>query len=144
MLSNLDVGLRPKRDVGDAGIIWRKELTYTAPRDYKRRTLNSSIIGTQVSAPAKINLDHHVVLLPCQSPFDWGSEHADSAFSPEEQFSLLETRMIARLPEKYCVVQIMRGVEGMSVAEVAECLRISRESVKVRLHRSRLTAEVAL
>jgi hypothetical protein len=31
----------------------------------------------------------------------------------------------------------MRDVEEMSVAEAAECLGISQENVKVRLHRSR-------
>ena len=45
--------------------------------------------------------------------------------------------MIDALPEKYRLVQIMRDVEGMSVAETAECLGISQENVKVRLHRAR-------
>jgi RNA polymerase sigma-70 factor (ECF subfamily) len=67
---------------------------------------------------------------------------ADSLVSPEEQFSLTETRqileaMIDALPEKYRVVQIMRDVEGMNVAETAECLGVSPENVKVRLHRAR-------
>src|SRR5215469_12029699 len=66
----------------------------------------------------------------------------DSAVSPEEQFSLTETRqilesMIEALPAKYRVVQIMRDVEGMNVAETAECLGLSEENVKVRLHRAR-------
>lgn len=59
------------------------------------------------------------------------SGRADSSLSPEEQFSLAETRqalesMIDMLPEKYRVVQIMRDVDGMSVAETAECLGISQ------------------
>ena len=67
---------------------------------------------------------------------------ADSALSPEELFSLRETRqilesMIDMLPEQYRVVQIMRYVETMSVAETAECLGISQDNVKVRLHRAR-------
>lgn len=67
---------------------------------------------------------------------------ADSALSPEEHFSLRETRqilesMIDMLPEQYRVVQIMRDVERMSVAETAECLGISQDNVKVRLHRAR-------
>lgn len=62
--------------------------------------------------------------------------------NPEEEFELAETRqilesMIDALPEKYRVVQVMRDVEGMSVAETAECLGISQENVKVRLHRAR-------
>lgn len=67
---------------------------------------------------------------------------ADPALTPEEYFSLTETRqilesMIDMLPEPYRMVQIMRDVEGMSVAETAECLGISQENVKVRLHRAR-------
>jgi RNA polymerase sigma-70 factor, ECF subfamily len=70
-------------------------------------------------------------------------ERSDAVpFSPEEQFSLAETRqilesMIDALPEKYRLVQVMRDVEQMSVAETAECLEISQENVKVRLHRAR-------
>jgi RNA polymerase sigma-70 factor, ECF subfamily len=70
-------------------------------------------------------------------------EHCEAAPpSPEEQFSLAETRQILEslidaLPEKYRLVQVMRDVEEMSVAETAECLGISPENVKVRLHRAR-------
>ena len=67
---------------------------------------------------------------------------ADSALSPEEHCSLTEPRQILEsiidtLPEQYRVVEIMRDVERMSVAETAESLGISRENVKVRLHRAR-------
>jgi len=70
------------------------------------------------------------------------TERSGASFSPEEQFSLAETRqilesMIDALPEKYRLVQVMRDVQEMSVAEAAECLEISQENVKVRLHRAR-------
>ena len=70
------------------------------------------------------------------------SGRADPALSPEEQFSLRETRqilesMIDLLPAQYRVEKIMRDVERMCVAETAECLGISQENVKVRLHRAR-------
>src|SRR5947208_14361905 len=45
--------------------------------------------------------------------------------------------MIEALPEKYRLVEVMRDEEEMSVAETAECLGISEENVKVRLHRGR-------
>jgi hypothetical protein len=66
----------------------------------------------------------------------------DARLSPEEQFSLTEIRqilesMIDALPPNYRVVEIMRDVEEMSVAETAERLRISQENVKIRLHRAR-------
>lgn len=65
-----------------------------------------------------------------------------TSLSPEEQFALAETHQILAsvidtLPEKCNVVQMMRDVEGMSVAETAECLRIRQQNVKVRLHRAK-------
>jgi RNA polymerase sigma-70 factor, ECF subfamily len=50
--------------------------------------------------------------------------------------SLLEAA-VGRLPEHYRSVLVMRDVEGMDTAETAECLSISEESVKTRLHRAR-------
>jgi RNA polymerase sigma-70 factor, ECF subfamily len=44
---------------------------------------------------------------------------------------------VDRLPEAYRSVFMLREVEGMSTAETSECLDLSEESVKVRLHRAR-------
>jgi len=41
------------------------------------------------------------------------------------------------LPDHYCSVLVMRDVEGIDTAETSECLGISEEAVKVRLHRAR-------
>ena len=41
------------------------------------------------------------------------------------------------LPEHYRSVLVMRDVEGLDTAETAECLAISEETVKIRLHRAR-------
>ncbi|MCI0454261.1 MAG: RNA polymerase sigma factor [Candidatus Dadabacteria bacterium] len=41
------------------------------------------------------------------------------------------------LPEAYRTVFMLRDVEEMSIAETAECLDISEEAVKTRLHRAR-------
>jgi RNA polymerase sigma-70 factor (ECF subfamily) len=49
---------------------------------------------------------------------------------------LLE-RAIDRLPQKFRMVLVMRTIEGMSVEETAELLRIRPETVKTRLHRAR-------
>jgi hypothetical protein len=40
-------------------------------------------------------------------------------------------------------VHILRGVEGLDTAEISECLEVSEETDKVRLHRAR-DAEIAL
>jgi len=61
---------------------------------------------------------------------------------PEQRFSDVEMRSVlesavANLPEDFRTVFVLRAVEGMSGAETAECLGISEETVKTRLHRAR-------
>ena len=41
------------------------------------------------------------------------------------------------LPETYRSVFVLREVEQLSTIETAECLELSEEAVKTRLHRSR-------
>jgi RNA polymerase sigma-70 factor (ECF subfamily) len=41
------------------------------------------------------------------------------------------------LPEPHRVVFTLRQIEGLSTTEAAECLGISEENVKTRLHRAR-------
>ena len=41
------------------------------------------------------------------------------------------------MPDKYRIVLILRDIEELSTAEVAEMLQISEANVKVRLHRAR-------
>jgi RNA polymerase sigma-70 factor, ECF subfamily len=64
--------------------------------------------------------------------------------SPEEQVSESEMRglleqAIARLPESYRSVLLLRDVEEISSEEVARMLNLSEATVKVRLHRARRT-----
>jgi RNA polymerase sigma-70 factor, ECF subfamily len=44
---------------------------------------------------------------------------------------------VAALPEAYRAVLILREVEGLSTEETAECLQLSTDVVKTRLHRAR-------
>ena len=44
---------------------------------------------------------------------------------------------IDALPDLYRTVFVMRGVEEMSTADTAECLNLSEDAVKTRLHRAR-------
>ncbi|HEU5163648.1 MAG TPA: RNA polymerase sigma factor [Thermoanaerobaculia bacterium] len=44
---------------------------------------------------------------------------------------------VAALPETYRSVLLLREVEGLSTEETAECLEISADVVKTRLHRAR-------
>jgi len=43
---------------------------------------------------------------------------------------------IARLPEQYRTVVMLRDVEELSTSEAADCLSITEDNVKVRLHRA--------
>jgi RNA polymerase sigma-70 factor (ECF subfamily) len=61
---------------------------------------------------------------------------------PEQQalareLSLVLEAAVDALPETYRSVFMMREIEGMSTDETAECLDISEEAVKTRLHRAR-------
>ena len=46
-------------------------------------------------------------------------------------------REVSALPESYRVVLVLREVEGLSTAETAECLSVTDDVVKTRLHRAR-------
>lgn len=60
----------------------------------------------------------------------------EQATSDREMGRRLE-RAIDDLPEVFRTVFVLRLVEELSVAETAECLEISEETVKSRLHRGR-------
>jgi RNA polymerase sigma-70 factor, ECF subfamily len=62
--------------------------------------------------------------------------------SPEQEvltqtMKIVIETAVEKLPETYRSVFMLREVEGMSTAETAECLDLSEEAVKVRLHRAR-------
>jgi len=78
----------------------------------------------------------------CESSEDTMANIQSSAPTPEHQAfatelkSLLESA-IDGLPEHHRLVFTLREIEGLSTAETAECLGISEENVKTRLHRAR-------
>ena len=69
-------------------------------------------------------------------PDSHAAEPADASLSRQELQALLE-RAIDALPQSLRVVAVLRLVEGLSTAEVAEALELSEANVKVRLHRAR-------
>ena len=84
---------------------------------------------------------------------DWDGDTMDSLKSsgpdPERQAFAGELRAliesaIEALPEHYRAVFVMREVEGMSTAESAECLDITEETAKTRLHRARMLLRESL
>jgi RNA polymerase sigma-70 factor (ECF subfamily) len=77
-----------------------------------------------------------------ERPLEGAVPMATEQRSPEEQASgrelaaILESA-IDELPEAYRSVYMMREVQQLPVAETAECLELSEENVKVRLHRAK-------
>lgn len=68
---------------------------------------------------------------------------AVSSLSPEDQVTQNELRALLEaaidaLPEGYRAVFVLRCVEELSAAETAECLEITEDAAKMRLHRARL------
>jgi RNA polymerase sigma-70 factor (ECF subfamily) len=64
-------------------------------------------------------------------------QNPETNFMEKESANILESA-IGKLPEIYRTVYIMREVEGLSVSETSECLRITNVNVKIRLHRAKL------
>ncbi len=68
--------------------------------------------------------------------FESGSEPADQRLTRlEEQAAVRQA--IGQLPEHYRTVLLLRDIEGMGTADVAEELGITANAVKLRLHRAR-------
>ena len=69
--------------------------------------------------------------------------------NPEEQALASQMREVmerelAALPAAYRTVIVLREVEGLSTAETAECLNVSEDVVKTRLHRARGMVRAAI
>jgi RNA polymerase sigma-70 factor (ECF subfamily) len=67
---------------------------------------------------------------------DWRS--VPDLLAGREETKQLIDRALASLDEKYRMVFLLRDVEGLSVRETAEALRVSEANIKVRLLRARL------
>ena len=81
-------------------------------------------------------------------PFDEDGRHArsitDWSFAIDDPAVQTELRSVlssavSELPAHYRAVVVLRDIEGLSVAEVADALAISVSTVKSRAHRARLS-----
>jgi len=73
---------------------------------------------------------------------DQGLDMKSKERNPEQQIYDGELKMVLErafdaLPNDYKSVFMLREIEGLSTAETAECLEISEENAKTRLHRAR-------
>jgi len=78
-----------------------------------------------------------------------GMEVKSDGRNPEQQTYDGELKMLLEkafdsLSDEYRSVFMLREIEGLSTAETAECLEISEENVKVRLHRARTALQQEL
>jgi RNA polymerase sigma-70 factor, ECF subfamily len=69
-------------------------------------------------------------------PFMFAKQDPEHECANRELAIILEQEIL-NLPENYRLVFVLRDVEEMSTAEAAECLNLSEQNIKVRLHRAR-------
>ncbi len=79
---------------------------------------------------------------PMSETDETGGGLTAKGLDPEQQAFTGELRRalelsLDALPEIYRTVFMLREVEGLSTAEAAECLGVTEDSVKTRLHRAR-------
>lgn len=89
-------------------------------------------------ALARARRKNHFVEAPEDSEMNLNSPDPD----PERQAETAELRAVLEgaidaLPPTYRSVFILREVEQLSTSEAAECLDVSEDAVKMRLHRAR-------
>lgn len=72
-----------------------------------------------------------------------GSSPIDQVVADRQELARVQTA-IARLPQTLKEPLVLRAVEGMSEAEVATVLKISRKAVETRLYRARRALVAAL
>ncbi len=101
-------------------------------------------IGTWLTRIAIREAQAHARRVSRITPIEGSEERVSTnpRNSPEQTASdratgrLIE-RAIDALPEQFRTVFVLRLVEELSVEETADCLDISKETVKTRLHRAR-------
>lgn len=59
----------------------------------------------------------------------------------DAELRALLARAVERLPESLRIVFVLREVEGLGVAEIADGLELSAEAVRVRVHRARVALQ---
>lgn len=106
-----------------------------------RIATNEALMVVRKRKPPTISVDESV-------PFDTeaeadGMEIVDFCCLPEGEFLSSESQRfldqaVHNLPENLRIVFVMRDLEGFSIQETAEALKLSENNVKTRLLRARL------
>jgi RNA polymerase sigma-70 factor (ECF subfamily) len=92
-------------------------------------------------AYARLRKRHRTESAPWENDSAMAEEPQSAGPSPEQAAARLEMQALLEqavdtlsVPNR--MVFVLRSVEGLSTAETAECLKISEEAVKTRLHRA--------
>jgi len=105
-----------------------------------RIATNAALMRYRKRREGHISLEQSQSRQPDAEPLaipDWSAQPLDELLDSETR----EVRQegIDRLPEDLRTVFVLRDVEGLSNAEVADVLELSIAAVKSRLHRARVT-----
>jgi len=73
----------------------------------------------------------------CRIEDDWQTVETPEALLEKAQTKGTVLALIDTLPDAYRIVLVLRDIEELSTAEVAEMLELTEANVKVRLHRAR-------
>jgi RNA polymerase sigma-70 factor (ECF subfamily) len=135
-------GLRMCRNDHDADDVLQDALLLVASRlgEFEgRSTVASWAFALTRSACARKRRG-----LKNQPPLDDGVARQQAAAGPNPEQAAVDRELghaligaLDRLPEDYREVVVLRDMEGLSAAEVADALQISVDAVKSRLHRAR-------
>jgi len=73
----------------------------------------------------------------CRIEDDWNTVETPEKVLEQAQTKGAVRALIDTLPDAYRIVLVLRDIEELSTAEVAEMLELTEANVKVRLHRAR-------
>ena len=105
-----------------------------------RIATNAALMRYRKRREGHISLEQSQSRQPDAEPLaipDWSAQPLDELLDGETREVMQEG--IDRLPEDLRTVFVLRDVEGLSNAEVADVLGLSVAAVKSRLHRARVT-----
>ena len=119
-----------------------KDMTFPSMEDVKfwliRVTKNLAINHVKKNARESASIEK-IKKAPVQNPYKDG---ASQLILNESQNAVREA--IARLPEMYRTVIVLREYSDLDYKDIAKILSISESNVKVRVHRARKELEVLL
>ena len=95
-------------------------------------------------AAGRLRKRKRLQVLPVSPPRESRSMESIKSFAPDPEQQALRQQAasfleqaVDALPEAYRCVFVCREIENMSTTETANCLELTEETVKIRLHRAR-------